>query len=337
MPVRVAINGYGRIGRSVLRALYERCLQNQIQVVAINDLGIAESVIYATRHDSVHGPCCVPVQARAGSMQVDTDIISLLQEAEPWRLPWDELGIDLVLECSGKQNHRCGAQYHLDAGAERVLIGAPAGEDVDLTVVYGINHQSITTDHRIISNASCTTNCLAVLLQPLQQAFGIEDGLLTTIHAYTNGQVLTDTVLQQQDLRRGRAATQSMIPTTTYATQTLGWVLPALAGKITGYAMRIPTINVSVVDLVLRPSKSVTVSQVNDLMAHAATASTGGVLDYNIEPLVSIDFNHHPASGIFDATQTLKMGGLIKVLAWYDNEWGYANRMLDVALSMATA
>jgi glyceraldehyde 3-phosphate dehydrogenase len=337
MPVRVAINGYGRIGRAVLRSVYERHLQNQIQIVAINDLGIPESIIYATHRDSVHGPCPVPVNACEGGMRVGTDVIRLLQEPKSWYLPWAELAIDVVLECSGRQNSRCGSQRHLDAGADRVLIGAPAGDDIDLTVVYGINHQAITPAHHIISNASCTTNCLATLLQPLHQAFGIEAGLLTTVHAYTNGQVLTDTVLQQHDLRRGRAATQSMIPTTTHATQTLGWVMPELAGKITGYAMRVPTINVSVVDLVLRLSRSATIARINEVMAHAAEISLPAVLSYNAEPLVSIDFNHHSASAIFDSTQTLQQGELFKVLAWYDNEWGYANRMLDVVLSMITS
>lgn len=226
------------------------------------------------------------------------------------------------------------AQQHLTSGAGKVLIGAAAGTDVDLTVVYGINHELIKPSHRIVSNASCTTNCMAPVLKPLNDSIGIEDGLMTTIHAYTNGQVLTDTVIDKTDLRRGRSATQSMIPTSTHATEALGWVLPELADKITGISMRVPTINVSVVDLVFRPSRDVTVAEVNQIMADAVAKDNHDVLGYNQQPLVSIDFNHCSKSATFDATQTMKMGQLIKILAWYDNEWGYANRMIDVALTM---
>jgi glyceraldehyde 3-phosphate dehydrogenase len=335
---RIAINGYGRIGRSVLRAIVERGLQHQLQLVAINDLGIAESVVYETRYDSVHGAFPAPVQATKSGMSVgtgDTTLqLDLLQVAAAKDLPWAALEIDLVLECSGKLSSRNLAQQHLDAGAGKVLIGAAAGEDVDLTVVYGINHDQLRPQHRIVSNASCTTNCMAPVLKPLHEAIGIEDGLMTTIHAYTNGQVLTDTVIDKTDLRRGRSATQSMIPTSTHATEALGWVLPELADKITGMSMRVPTINVSVVDMVFRPSREVTVAEVNQVMEQAAANDSYNVLAYNQQPLVSIDFNHCPKSASFDATQTLKMGQLIKILAWYDNEWGYANRMIDVALAM---
>jgi glyceraldehyde 3-phosphate dehydrogenase len=337
MPKRLAINGYGRIGRALLRALYERGLQEQLQIVAINDLGIAESLLYETQYDSVHGHFPLPVAATQSGMSItdqqgNKHNLDLYQQDDPKSLPWQD--IDLVLECSGKLTSRALSEQHLQAGADKVLIGAPAGKDVDLTVVYGINHQDIRPHHQIISNASCTTNCMAPLLAPLQAAVGIEDGLMTTIHAYTNGQVLTDTVIDKLDLRRGRAATQSMIPTTTHATQALGWVLPEVADKITGYSMRVPTINVSVVDLVLRPSRPTSVEEINAIMQVASDQDPYGVLGINWEPLVSIDFNHCPKSAVFDATQTMQMGELIKVLAWYDNEWGYANRMLDVAIAM---
>ncbi|MDP6166052.1 MAG: type I glyceraldehyde-3-phosphate dehydrogenase [Gammaproteobacteria bacterium] len=339
MAKKLAINGYGRIGRAVLRALFERGLQNQLQIVAINDLGIAESLMYETQYDSVHGHLPESVVATADGMtitdQQGTDYpISLHRQIDMPDLPWRQQGVDLVMECSGKITNREQAEQHLQAGAGKVLIGSPAGEDVDLTVVYGINHHLLEPHHRIVSNASCTTNCMAPVLAPLQAEVGIEDGLMTTIHAYTNGQVLTDTVLDKMDLRRGRSATQSMIPTTTHATQTLGWVLPSVADKITGYSMRVPTINVSVVDLVFRPTRATSVEQINAIMARASAADTLGVLGYNTQPLVSIDFNHCSKSAVFDATQTIQMGQLVKILAWYDNEWGYANRMLDVALAM---
>jgi len=339
---RIAINGYGRIGRAVLRAIVERDLQHKLQVVAINDLGIAESVIYETRYDSVHGVFPATVEPtydgahpgmRITSKGVSSNV-ELLKISQASALPWKDLNIDLVMECSGKMSERVLAQQHITSGAGKVLIGAAAGEDVDLTVVYGINHDLLKPWHKIVSNASCTTNCMAPVLKPLHDAIGIEDGLMTTIHAYTNGQVLTDTVIDKTDLRRGRSATQSMIPTSTHATEALGWVLPELADKITGISMRVPTINVSVVDLVFRPSLDVTVAQVNQIIANAVAQDSHDVLGYNQQPLVSIDFNHCSKSATFDATQTMKMGKLIKILAWYDNEWGYANRMIDVALAM---
>ena len=335
---RIAINGYGRIGRAVLRAIEERSLQHKLQVVAINDLGIAESVVYETRYDSVHGAFPAVVETTDRGMRVVSDhattSIVLLQVSDANALPWADLDVDLVMECSGKMSERKLAQQHLTSGAGKVLIGAAAGTDVDLTVVYGINHELIKPSHRIVSNASCTTNCMAPVLKPLNDSIGIEDGLMTTIHAYTNGQVLTDTVIDKTDLRRGRSATQSMIPTSTHATEALGWILPELADKITGISMRVPTINVSVVDLVFRPSRDVTVAEVNQIMADAVAKDNHDVLGYNQQPLVSIDFNHCSKSATFDATQTMKMGQLIKILAWYDNEWGYANRMIDVALTM---
>ena len=335
---RIAINGYGRIGRAVLRAIEERSLQHELQIVAINDLGIAESVVYETRYDSVHGAFPAVVETTDRGMRVVSDhattSIDLLQVSDANALPWTDLDVDLVMECSGKMSERKLAQQHLTSGAGKVLIGAAAGTDVDLTVVYGINHELIKPSHRIVSNASCTTNCMAPVLKPLNDSIGIEDGLMTTIHAYTNGQVLTDTVIDKTDLRRGRSATQSMIPTSTHATEALGWVLPELADKITGISMRVPTINVSVVDLVFRPSRDVTVAEVNQIMADAVAKDNHDVLGYNQQPLVSIDFNHCSKSATFDATQTMKMGQLIKILAWYDNEWGYANRMIDVALTM---
>jgi glyceraldehyde 3-phosphate dehydrogenase len=356
-PKRIAINGYGRIGRAVLRAIVERGLQHQLQVVAINDLGIAESVVYETRYDSVHGAFPAKVEATDQGMRiVSNDAIAanntsasisatvantstvinidLLQISKTSALPWGDLAIDLVMECSGKMSERKLAEQHLTNGAGKVLIGAAAGPEVDLTVVYGINHDQLKPWHRIVSNASCTTNCMAPVLKPLNDTIGIEDGLMTTIHAYTNGQVLTDTVIDKTDLRRGRSATQSMIPTSTHATEALGWVLPELADKITGISMRVPTINVSVVDLVFRPSRDVSVEEINQIMADAVANDGYDVLGYNQQPLVSIDFNHCSKSATFDATQTMKMGQLIKILAWYDNEWGYANRMIDVALAM---
>ena len=339
---RIAINGYGRIGRAVLRAIVERGLQHELQVVAINDLGIAESVVYETRYDSVHGAFPATIEATDQGMSVvpndatatATINIDLLQVSNASALPWGDLDIDLVMECSGKMSERALAEQHLVSGAGKVLIGAAAGTDVDLTVVYGINHDQLKPSHRIVSNASCTTNCMAPVLKPLNDSIGIEDGLMTTIHAYTNGQVLTDTVIDKTDLRRGRSATQSMIPTSTHATEALGWVLPELADKITGISMRVPTINVSVVDLVFRPSRDVTVAEVNQIIADAVANDSHDVLGYNQQPLVSVDFNHCSKSATFDATQTMKMGQLIKILAWYDNEWGYANRMIDVALAM---
>jgi len=340
---RIAINGYGRIGRAVLRAIVERGLQHQLQVVAINDLGIAESVVYETRYDSVHGAfpatieatergmCVVPNRTTthtannisSAATSANSINIDLLQISNAQALPWGDLDIDLVMECSGKMSDRKLAEQHITSGADKVLIGAAAGTDVDLTVVYGINHDQLKPWHRIVSNASCTTNCMAPVLKPLHDAVGIEDGLMTTIHAYTNGQVLTDTVIDKADLRRGRSATQSMIPTSTHATEALGWVLPELADKITGISMRVPTINVSVVDLVFRPSRDVTVEEINQIMADAVANDEHDVLGYNEQPLVSIDFNHCSKSATFDATQTMKMGRLIKILAWYDNEWGY--------------
>ena len=312
---RIAINGYGRIGRAVLRAIEERSLQHELQVVAINDLGIAESVVYETRYDSVHGAFPALVEATDRGMRVVSDYattsIDLLQVSDATALPWGDLDVDLVMECSGNMSERKLAQQHLTSGAGKVLIGAAAGTDVDLTVVYGINHELIKPSHRIVSNASCTTNCLAPVLKPLNDSIGIEDGLMTTIHAYTNGQVLTDTVIDKTDLRRGRSATQSMIPTSTHATEALGWVLPELADKITGISMRVPTINVSVVDLVFRPSRDVTIAEVNQIMADAVAKDNHDVLGYNQQPLVSIDFNHCSKSATFDATQTMKMGRLI--------------------------
>jgi glyceraldehyde 3-phosphate dehydrogenase len=336
MTIRVAINGYGRIGRNILRALYESKQQNEIQIVAINDLGDAKINAHLTKYDTTHGRFSADVQVGAdGSLIVNGQEIQVFSERNPSLLPWKALNIDVVLECTGFFASKDKASQHLQAGAKKVLISAPAGDDVDATIVYGVNHQHLKATDRIVSNASCTTNCLAPLVQPLHAQMGLISGLMTTVHAYTNDQVLTD--VYHTDLRRARSATQSMIPTKTGAAAAVGLVLPELNGKLDGFAIRVPTINVSVVDLTFTAERATSVEEVNTLLKEASKTTLSGVLAINTEPLVSIDFNHNPASSIADLTQTKVIGSLVKVLAWYDNEWGFSNRMLDVAKAMMQA
>ena len=337
MAVKIAINGYGRIGRMVLRAIYEGHRRDELQVVAINDLGDAKTNAHLTRYDSAHGPFPFPVEVGDNELVIDGDRVRVCAERDPSNLPWKELGVDLVMECTGFFVSKEKASGHLKAGARKVVISAPAGKDVDATVVYGVNHGVLKASDEVISNASCTTNCLAPLAKALHEAVGIEQGLMTTIHAYTNDQVLSD--VYHSDLRRARSATQSMIPTKTGAAAAVGLVLPELDGRLDGFAMRVPTINVSVVDLTFTASKATTVKEVNAAVRAAAEGPLKGVLSYTEEPLVSIDFNHNPASSILDAglTKVSSDGKLVKVCSWYDNEWGFSNRMLDTALALVNA
>jgi len=335
MTIRVAINGYGRIGRNILRALYESPIRQNIQIVAINDLGDANLLAHLTRHDSTHGKFLGTVTVEGEFLIVNHDNIRVCAQRDPSQLPWRELDIDVVYECTGLFTSKEKAAMHLKAGAKKVIISAPAKDAVDATVVYGVNHQVLKSTDTIISNASCTTNCLAPLVKPLHQALGLVSGLMTTIHAYTNDQVLTD--MYHEDLRRARAATQSMIPTKTGAAAAVGLVLPELNGKLDGFAMRVPTLNVSVVDLSFIAARNTTVDEVNQIVLQASQGELKGILSYNKEPLVSIDFNHNPASSIFDATQTKVIGSLVKVLSWYDNEWGFSNRMLDTTVALMSA
>jgi glyceraldehyde 3-phosphate dehydrogenase len=335
MPIKVAINGYGRIGRNILRALYESKRNKEIQIVAINDLGNVETNAHLTRYDSTHGKFPGTVSVEGDYLIVNGDRIKVVAERDPKKLPWGELNVDVVYECTGLFATREKAAMHIEAGAKKVIISAPAGKEVDATIVYGVNQNILTAKDTIISNASCTTNCLAPLVKPLHEKLGIVSGLMTTIHSYTNDQVLVDSY--HADLHRARSATQSMIPTKTGAAAAVGLVLPELAGKLDGYAMRVPTVNVSVVDLTFRSQIKTSVDEVNKIIHEAAEGALKGILVYNDEPLVSIDFNHNPASSIFDATQTRVIDDLVKVLAWYDNEWGFSNRMLDVTVSLVNA
>ncbi|MBM2769261.1 type I glyceraldehyde-3-phosphate dehydrogenase [Burkholderia anthina] len=336
MPVNVAINGYGRIGRNILRALHEAGRTDEIRIVAINDLGDAEIHAHLTRHDTVHGPFAGTVEVVGDTLVVNGERIKVLSVRNPVELPWRELGVDVVFECTGLFTSKEKASAHLEAGARKVMISAPGGKDVDATIVYGVNDAILKRAFSVISNASCTTNCLAPLVKPLHAAIGIEHGLMTTIHSYTNDQVLTD--VYHEDLRRARSATHSMIPTKTGAAAAVGLVIPELNGRLDGFAIRVPTINVSVVDLTFRAARPTTVDEVNAIVAAAAQGELNGILGYNDAPLVSVDFNHDPRSSIFDATQTRVSGGtLVKVLSWYDNEWGFSNRMLDTAIAWMRA
>ena len=336
MPVKGAINGYGRIGRNVLRALYESKRTGEISIVAINDLGDAKTNAHLTRYDTAHGKFPGTVAVDGDCMVVNGDRIRVLAKRNPAELPWAELGVDVVLECTGFFASKEKAGAHLQAGARKVVISAPGGKDVDATIVYGVNHKSLKAAHTVISNASCTTNCLAPLVKPLHDKIGVVTGLMTTIHAYTNDQVLTD--VYHEDLRRARSATMSMIPTKTGAAAAVGLVLPELNGKLDGFAMRVPTINVSIVDLTFTAARATSVEEVNGIMKAASEGELKGILGYNTEPLVSVDFNHDPRSSVFDSTQTRVGGGtLVKVLSWYDNEWGFSNRMLDTTLALINA
>jgi glyceraldehyde 3-phosphate dehydrogenase len=335
MAIKIAINGYGRIGRQVLRAIYEYNRKNEFEVVAINDLGDANTNAHLTRYDTVHGKFNADVRVDGDYLVVNGDRIRVLAIRSPAELPWKELGVDVVHECTGLFTSKEKASAHLSAGAKKVIISAPGGKDVDATVVYGVNHSVLKASDTVISNASCTTNCLAPMVKPLAEKLGLERGLMTTIHAYTNDQVLTDVF--HKDLRRARSATQSMIPTKTGAAAAVGLVLPELNGKLDGFAMRVPTINVSVVDLTFIASRETTKDEVNAIVKAASDGELKGVLNYNTEPLVSMDFNHDPASSTFDSTQTRVIGNLVKVLAWYDNEWGFSNRMLDTTKALMNA
>ncbi len=335
MTVKVAINGYGRIGRNIMRALYEADRTDEISIVAINDLGDANTNAHLTQYDTAHGTFPGTVTVDGGDLLVNGDRVKVFAERDPSKLPWAELGVDVVMECTGFFRSRETAGAHLAAGAKKVIISAP-GKDVDNTIVYGVNHDSLKASDDIISNASCTTNCLAPLAKVLLESVGIEHGLMTTIHAYTNDQVLTD--VYHSDLRRARSATMSQIPTSTGAAAAVGLVLPELNGKLDGFSMRVPTINVSVVDLTFTASRATTIEEVNAAVKAASEGSMKGVLAYNEAPLVSIDFNHNPHSSIFDASLTKVMeGNLVKVLSWYDNEWGFSNRMLDTTLVLVNA
>ncbi|TDJ64879.1 MAG: type I glyceraldehyde-3-phosphate dehydrogenase [Proteobacteria bacterium] len=336
MAIRVGINGYGRIGRNVLRALYEADRTDEIQIVAVNDLGDAETNAHLTRYDTAHGRFPGTVEVNDGAMFVNGDRIEVCAERDPSKLPWGDLGIDVVIESTGFFANREKSKAHLDAGAKKVVISAPAGKDIDATIVYGVNHNVLKASDRIISNASCTTNCLAPLVQPLHEKVGLKSGIMTTIHSYTNDQVLTD--VYHTDLRRARSATQSMIPAKTGAAAAVGLVLPELDGLLDGSAVRVPTINVSLVDLTFCAGRETTVEEINQIMRDAADGALKGILEYNTEPLVSIDFNHNPASSIFEASQTKVVAGtLVKVLSWYDNEWGFSNRLLDTTIALMNA
>lgn len=333
MTINIAINGYGRIGRNILRAIFESNQQKDFKIKAINDLGDTKINAHLTRFDTTHGRFNKTVKVGSdNNLIVEDQEIQVLSERNPAALPWGKLGIDIVFECTGLFASRNKSQAHLEAGAKKVLISAPAGSDVDATVVYGVNHHLIKPTDKIISNASCTTNCLAPLVKPLHEKIGIIGGLMTTIHAYTNDQVLTD--VYHEDVRRARSATQSMIPTKTGAAQAVGLVLPELKGKLDGFAMRVPTINVSVVDLTFNAERETSLEEIHQILKEASEGELKGVLEYNEEPLVSVDFNHNPASSIFDATQTKVIGNLVKLTSWYDNEWGFSNRMLDTARAM---
>jgi len=331
MAIRIAINGYGRIGRNVLRALYENNYREHIEIVAINDLGDANTNAHLTQYDTVHGTFAHTVRVENNKLIINTDAIVICNERNPENLPWATLDIDVVLECTGLFTDGRKAQAHIKAGAKKVIISAPAS-NVDATIVYGVNDHILTHEHNIISNASCTTNCLAPLAKIINDTIGIESGLMTTIHSFTNDQTLSD--VYHTDLRRARAATHSMIPTKTGAAEAVGLVLPELAGRLDGLAVRVPTINVSLVDLSFIANKKTSIDELNTIIKNAALADNRGVIKVNEAPLVSIDFNHNPASCIFDATQTRVTGRMVKVLAWYDNEWGFSNRMLDNTIQL---
>ena len=334
MTIRVAINGYGRIGRNVLRACYENGRTDEIEIVAINDLGDVEINAHLTRYDTTHGKFVGEVAVKDGNLVIDGDTIKCLSERDPSKLPWGDLNIDVVYECTGLFAKKDKAKAHLDAGAKKVLISAPAGSDVK-TIVFGVNEDTLSADDVIVSNASCTTNCLAPMVKPLHDELGVVEGLMTTIHAYTNDQKLSD--VYHPDMRRARSATQSMIPAKTGAAAAVGLVLPELAGKLDGFAVRVPVLNVSLVDLTFTAKRETTVEEVNAILQKASAGALGKVLSYNDLPLVSVDFNGNTASSTFDATLTKVIGTQVKVCSWYDNETGFSNRMLDTSLAMMKA
>jgi glyceraldehyde 3-phosphate dehydrogenase len=336
MAIKVGINGYGRIGRNVLRALYEAQRNGEIQIVAINDLGDAETNAHLTQYDTAHGKFPGTVAVDGGDLVINGGRIKVFAERDPAKLPWGANGVDVVLECTGIFTSKAKAGAHIAGGAKKVVISAPGAADVDATIVYGVNHGVLKASDTVISNASCTTNCLAPLAKVLHDKVGIVHGLMTTIHAYTNDQVLTD--VYHSDLRRARSATMSQIPTKTGAAAAVGLVLPELNGKLDGFAMRVPTINVSVVDLSFVAARATTKEEIDAAVLEASNGALKGILGINTKPLVSVDFNHDPRSSIYDSTQTRVMGGtLVKVLSWYDNEWGFSNRMLDTTLALMAA
>jgi len=335
MTIKVAINGYGRIGRNILRAHYEGGKKHDIEIVAINDLGDSKTNAHLTRYDTAHGRFPGKVVADGDSIVVNGDRIKVFAERDPAKLPWAALNVDVVHECTGFFTTKEKASAHIRGGAKKVIISAPGGKDVDATIVHGVNHGVLKASDVVISNGSCTTNCLAPLVKPLHEKLGIVTGLMTTIHSYTNDQVLTD--VYHEDLRRARSATMSMIPTKTGAAAAIGLVMPELKGKLDGFAIRVPTINVSIVDLSFIAPRDTTVDEVNAIMRAASENELKGVLDYTEELLVSHDFNHNPASSTFDATLTKVSGRLVKVCSWYDNEWGFSNRMLDVTIDLMGA
>jgi glyceraldehyde 3-phosphate dehydrogenase len=336
MTVKVAINGYGRIGRNILRALYEANRTHEIKIVAVNDLGDAETNAHLTQYDTAHGRFPHEVGVDGGDLIVKGDRIKVCAERDPAKLPWKDLGVDVVLECTGLFTSKAKAGAHIAGGAKKVIISAPGDKDVDGTFVMGVNDGQLKASHTVISNASCTTNCLAPLAKVLHEKIGIVHGLMTTIHAYTNDQVLTD--VYHKDLRRARSATMSQIPTKTGAAAAVGLVLPELNGKLDGFAMRVPTINVSVVDLSFVAKRATSKEEIDAAVKEASEGKLKGILGVNKKPLVSVDFNHNPLSSIYDATQTRVMEGtLVKVLSWYDNEWGFSNRMLDMTLAFVNA
>lgn len=336
MTIRVAINGYGRIGRNILRAHYEGGKKHDIEIVAINDLGDPKTNAHLTQYDTAHGRFPGTVGVEGDYMVVNGDKIRVLANRNPTELPWGDLKVDVVLECTGFFTSKEKASAHLKGGAKKVIISAPGGKDVDATIVFGVNQDVLKKEHTVISNASCTTNCLAPLVKPLHEKLGVVTGLMTTIHAYTNDQVLTD--VYHEDLRRARSATMSMIPTKTGAAAAVGLVLPELNGKLDGFAMRVPTINVSIVDLTFTAKRDTTVEEVNAILKDASESGPlKGILTYNTDQLVSVDFNHNPASSNFDATLTKVSGNLVKVNSWYDNEWGFSNRMLDTTIALMSA
>jgi len=336
MAIKVAINGFGRIGRNILRAHYESGGKHDLEFVALNDLGDAKTNAHLLKYDTAHGRFRGTVEVDADGLVVNGDRIRVLAERDPAKLPWKQLGVDVVLECTGLFTSKAKAAAHLAAGAKKVILSAPGDKDVDRTIVYGVNHGTLKASDTVISNASCTTNCLAPLVKALDDRIGVTSGLMTTVHAYTNDQVLTD--VYHSDLRRARSASQNMIPTKTGAAAAVGLVLPHLNGKLDGFAIRVPTINVSIVDLSFVARRPTTVEEVNQAVKQAAQGDLKGILEYNQDPLVSSDFNHNPASSIFDSTLTKVAGGtLVKVSAWYDNEWGFSNRMLDTTVALMSA
>jgi len=336
MTIKVGINGYGRIGRNILRALYESKRRGEVEIVAVNDLGDATINAHLTQYDTAHGRFPGEVKVDGDSMVVNGDRIRVLAERDPGKLPWGELGVEFVLECTGLFTSKAKASAHLKGGARKVVISAPGEKDVDATIVYGVNHGVLKSSHTVISNASCTTNCLAPVAKALHDKIGIVAGVMTTIHSYTNDQVLTD--VYHKDLRRARAATMSQIPTKTGAASAVGLVLPELNGRLDGFAIRVPTINVSLVDLSFTAKRETSVEEVNRLMREASEGAMKRIVAYNDKPLVSVDFNHDAHSAVFDATLTKVIGGtLVKVCAWYDNEWGFSNRMLDTTVAWSKA